>query len=881
MTAPHPTQPANWWLRLRASWARFTGQRGTEAPTAPLATSTTSEPAPVSPVDPKPGAKEEPETKAAASRAARGAPAPPPTAIAGGRTTAAPPETLASRAPAPSLTGAHMRDGREGPARAPEPVPATRQVAGRLRADIPSPTGIGPAAGATPRSSEPGTAPTPSPGMAAAMAPAGSVADLRDPALYINRELSWMAFNCRVLEEALDEQNPLLERVKFVAIHGSNLDEFYMTRVAGLREQLAQGTVAEAGRDGLTPREQLDLIHQEVAAQVATKLRCLRDALIPALADRGIRLLDYADLDPAGRAQLRVYFEQEAFPVLTPLAVDAGRPFPHISNLSLNLLVVVRDEIGERYARVKVPPILPRLIPVTLPVGVPPTTLGEPDEAATGTAGSQPPTPVVAFVWLEQVIAAHVGALFPGHRVVGAYHFRVTRNADLAIREAEAEDLLESIEESLERRLFGFVVRLDVHPAMPLAMRDWLTRELELDPAEVHVFDGPLGLSDLMSLTQLDRPELKDPPFVPSIPADWPRDGGDVLDLIGRRDILLHHPYDSFSPVIDFVRAATGPHVLAIKQTLYRVGAHSPIVDALLEARDEETQVAVLVELKARFDEESNIGWARALEQAGVHVVYGLLGLKTHCKMTLIVRREGAALRRYVHLGTGNYNATSARTYTDMGLFTADSDIVADVSDLFNFLTGYSAQQSFRKLLVAPANLRARVLELIERETTHGARGRIIVKVNALVDSEVVESLYRASRAGVQIDLIVRGACSLRPGVPGVSETIRVRSVVGRFLEHSRIFYFGNGGDDELFLGSADLMPRNLNRRVEVLFPLESAPLKAQVRDDVLHLLLRDNVKARILQPGGDYIRARPGPGEPEINAQDALLGAATAVARP
>ena len=708
--------------------------------------------------------------------------------------------------------------------------------------------------------------------------------DLRDPALYINRELSWLQFNDRVLEESLDERNPLLERVKFLAIVNSNLDEYYMTRVAGLRDQLATATIAEAGRDGLTPKEQLDLIHRTVQEHAASQRRQLCDVLLPELREHGIHLLEYGELPAGTHADLKEYFDREVFPVLTPLAVDAGRPFPHISGLSLNLLVVVRDESGERFARVKVPPVLPRLVPVHPPAGqradgrqrtpVPP---------GTGVL----PHPATAFTWLEQVIAANVGALFPGKTITGTYFFRVTRNADLPIREAEAEDLLETIEESLERRPFGFVVHLAVNSDMPPATRDWLARQLEFDPREVHVLDGPLGLSDLMALHRLDRPDLKYPPFVPRLPADWPRDGSGALEVIRRRDVLLHHPYDSFAPVTDFVRSATGENVLAIKQTLYRVGTNSPVVDALLEARDEETQVAVMVELKARFDEESNIEWARALEQAGVHVAYGLVGLKTHCKLALIVRREADGLRRYVHLGTGNYNAATARGYTDFGLLTCDPDIGADVSDVFNYLTGYSAQREFRKLLVAPANLRARLEELIEREAAHGERGRLIFKTNALVDSEIIEVLYRASRAGVSIDLIVRGACSLRPGVPGLSETIRVISVVGRFLEHSRVYYFGNGstsdddGHDDLYLGSADLMPRNLNRRVEVLFPVEALALKAQVRDEILPLILRDNVKARVLQPDGSYSRRKPAPGEPEVDSQATLLAAATALARP
>jgi polyphosphate kinase len=707
--------------------------------------------------------------------------------------------------------------------------------------------------------------------------------NLRDPALYINRELSYLEYIYRVLEEATDERNPLLERAKFLAIFSEMIDEFYMNRVAGLRDQLLTGTIWEAGRDGLTPREQLDLIYPIAQRYSTLQRQHLQDVLRPQLAEQGVSLLEYDELPDPAKAELQAYFDREIFPILTPLAVDAGRPFPHISGLSLNLLVVVRDENGERIARVKVPPVLPRLVPVRPPAR---KRANGPRPAVAPAAGGPAHAPV-AFTWLEQVIAANVGALFPGKEIAGVYFFRVTRNADLAIREAEAEDLLETIEESLERRLFGFVVRLSVTADMPPTTRDWLAEQLEIDPGEIHILDGPLGLSDLMALHRVDRPDLKYPPFVPRVPADWPRDAGDALDVIRRRDVLLHHPYDSFAPVVDFVRSGTGPQVLAIKQTLYRVGANSPVVDALLEARDEETQVAVMVELKARFDEESNIGWARALEQAGVHVAYGLVGLKTHCKLALIVRREADGLRRYAHLGTGNYNASTARGYTDFGLLTSNEALCADVSDVFNYLTGYSAQREFRKLLVAPANLRARLTELIEREAAHGERGRLIFKMNALVDAEMIEALYRAARAGVRIDLLVRGACSLRPGVPGLSETIRVLSILGRFLEHSRVYYFGNGsassddGLDDLYLGSADLMPRNLNRRVEVLFPIEARAPKAQLRDEILPLMLRDNVRARLLGPDGAYTRRRPDPGEPEVDSQETLLAAATALARP
>ncbi len=718
-----------------------------------------------------------------------------------------------------------------------------------------------------------------------AMSTTSSEIDLRDPALYINRELSQLDFLARVFDESVDQRNPLLERTKFVAICGMLLDELYETRVAALRDQQSTGQVMEAGRDALTPQEQLERIYLRAKEYSTTMWDHVRDTLIPELAAEGIYLLDYAAVAPAQQAELRQFYEREIFPVLTPLAVDAWRPFPHISGGSLNLLVVIHDETGQRFARVKVPPSLPRL------VNVPPVAGA--DEA---TRSGQ-----YTFTWLEQIIAANIDTLFPGKTIAGVYFFRVVRNADLAIREAEAEDLLETIEASLERRLFGYIVRLEVSEAMPAELRLWLADQLQREPEDsgivepdtenliqdLYVADGPLGLNALMGLGRVNRPDLKDPPFVAGVPAEWPRDGSNVLDIIGRHDVLLHHPYHSFAPVVDFVRSGLDPNVRAIKQTLYRVGANSPIVDALLESRDDDTQVAVMVELKARGDEESNIGWARTLEQAGVHVSYGLVGLKTHSKMALIVRREVDGLRRYAHLGTGNYNSQTARLYTDLGIFTADPDICADVSDLFNYLTGYSAQREFRKLIVAPMNLRRQFKELIEQEARFGSRGRIIFKMNALIDAEMIEALYRASQAGVKIDLLVRGACCLRPGMPGVSDTITVSSIVGRFLEHSRIFYFGNGcGDDaptgdKMYLGSADLMPRNLNRRVEVLFPIESDAIKGYIRDELLPLLFSDNVKMRVLQPDGTYIRRQPGPDEPPIDAQATLLASAVALARP
>ncbi len=717
----------------------------------------------------------------------------------------------------------------------------------------------------------------------AAAVPTGN--DLRDPSLYINRELSQLDFLERVFEEALIADNPLLERVKFLSICGMLLDEFYETRVAALRDQQLTGQIVEAGRDALTPKDQLERIYERSQRFSHALWAHLREQLIPQLAAEGVYLLDYEQLSTAQHEELRQYFEREIFPLLTPLAVDAWRPFPHISGGSLNVLVTISDEMGERFARVKVPPTLSRLIPVP-----PPTEGGSPTRAAR-----------VAFTWVEQVIAANVGGLFPGKTITGTYFFRVIRNAGLAIREAEAEDLLETIEASLERRLFGYIVRLEVSAAAPPELRAWLADQLETESQEpnvaaapleplvqdLFVAEGPLGLNALGGLLRIDRPDLKDPPFVAGLPAEWPRDGSNVLDIIARRDVLLHHPYHSFAPVVDFIRSGLDPNVRAIKQTLYRVGANSPIVDALLESRDDDTQVAVMVELKARGDEESNIGWARTLEQTGVHVAYGMGGLKTHCKMALIVRREVDGLRRYAHLGTGNYNASTARLYTDLGIFTADPDICADVSDLFNYLTGYSAQREFRKLIVAPMNLRRQVIELIDREADFGPQGRLIFKMNALIDAEIIEALYRASSAGVQIELLIRGACCLRPGVPGVSETIRVTSIVGRFLEHSRVYYFGNGRGtsenetDQLYLGSADLMPRNLNRRVEVLFPIESLIIKAQLRDELLPLLLSDNQKARVLQTDGRYARRYPGPDEPPIDAQATLLASATAMARP
>jgi polyphosphate kinase len=687
--------------------------------------------------------------------------------------------------------------------------------------------------------------------------------DLDDPRFYLNRELSQLEFFRRVLEEARDERNPLLERVKFLAIVGSNLDEFFMVRVAGLKQQLAAG-VAELSIDGLTPAEQLAAIRKAVAKLLAEGRDCYQDDLLPKLAEAGIHVLGYADLDQRQQAHVRRYFEQVVFPVLTPLAFDPGRPFPHISNLSLNLAVLIRDPGRKEYfARVKVPGTLPRLVPLRRSSG---------GVRKDGTAPRHH-----YFVWLEQVIAAHLDALFPGMEILAVHPFRVVRDADILIQELEAYDLLETMEESMRRRRFGSVVQLLVNKATPVDIRNILQENLEVERRDIYTIDGPLGLSGLMGLTQIERYDLKDPPFVPATPAALNHEHDhDVFAAIRQGDILLHHPYDSFAPVVAFLQsAARDPDVLAIKQTLYRVGRNSPVVEALLEAATNGKQVAVLVELKARFDEESNIGWAKRLEAEGVHVVYGLLGLKTHSKIALVVRQEGDGVRRYIHLATGNYNGITAQVYTDLGLFTCDEDIGADATDLFNYLTGYSAKHDYRKLLVAPINLRGHMERLIRREIEHqrrGRRGHLIFKVNAIVDRPMTKLLYQAAQAGVQVDLLVRGICCLRPGVAGLSENIRVTSVVGRFLEHSRIYYFRNGGQEEVYLGSADLMTRNLDRRVEVLFPVEDERLIRHLHDEVLVICLSDTVKMRCLRADGSYERRSPAADEAAVSSQAAFL---------
>ncbi|HZD57944.1 MAG TPA: polyphosphate kinase 1 [Anaerolineales bacterium] len=688
--------------------------------------------------------------------------------------------------------------------------------------------------------------------------------DLNGPELFINRELGLLEFQRRVLEEVQDESNPLLERIKFLAILGSNLDEFFMVRVSGLKKQVEAGVV-EVPPDGMTPAEQIAIIRKVTLQLMARARECLRDDLLPHLNKAGIHVLDYAALNKKQRESAKQYFDEVIFPVLTPLAFDPGHPFPHISNLSLNLAVLIREQDQlSHFARVKVPGTLPRLVPIKRSSG------------SVRRDGTVPHHHY--FVWLEQVIAANLDVLFPGMEVLEAHPFRVTRDADVEIQELEAADLLETIEQGVRRRRFGSVVRVTVNNEMPSHIREILVENLEMDRNDIYTLEGPLGIGSLMSLYNIERYDLKFASFLPAIPAPLNIEGydGNIFSLIRQRDILVHHPYDSFTPVVDFLRlAARDPNVLAIKQTLYRVGRNSPVVKTLLEARENGKQVAVLVELKARFDEESNIEWAKALEREGVHVIYGLLGLKTHSKVALVIRKEGEHIRRYIHLATGNYNAITAQVYEDIGVFTCDEDIGADATDLFNYLTGYSAKTEYRKLLVAPINLRQRMEALIEREIEihrQGEQGHLIFKMNALVDKPMIQALYRASMAGVKIDLIVRGICCLRPNLAKVSENIRVISIVGRFLEHSRIYYFRNGGNDEIYLGSADLMPRNINRRVEVLFPLEDASLVRHLRDNVLAEYLVDNVKARYMHSDGSSERAKRRQGEKPLDIQNYLL---------
>jgi polyphosphate kinase len=682
---------------------------------------------------------------------------------------------------------------------------------------------------------------------------------LEHPSLFINRELSWLEFNRRVLSEAMDRTHPLLERVKFLSIFSNNLDEFFMIRVSGLQRQLSRG-VREAPPDGMSPALQLSEIHRVLEPMLEQQSDLWEKEIVPALRDAGIHIMSYGDLPSEEKALLRDYFQREVYPVLTPLAFDPSHPFPFISNLSLNLAVILKHPSTgkENFARIKVPTnLFPRLI------RSPPRGKLRDDRND------------IRLVFLEELIAANLDLLFPGYQVVGAFPFRVTRDADLEIEEDEASDLLTVVEESIEMRRVGSPVRVEVAQGMPSPACGIIGKKLGIAAEMFYQVNAPLGMADLMELTGLDRPDSKDLPFIPSVPAGFGDKDG-IFSRIREKDVLLFHPYESFTPVISMLRqAANDPAVLAIKITLYRVGRNSPIVDALLEARENGKVVAALIELKARFDEENNIGWARALERAGVHVVYGLPGLKVHAKICMVVRREQEGLRTYVHMSTGNYNAASSRVYTDFGIFTADPAIGADAADLFNALTGCASPFSYRKLLVAPHSLRQGILSRIEREIErhreHGD-GCIIFKMNALVDKDCIVALYRASQEGVLVLLQVRGICCLRPGVPEVSETIRVTSIVGRFLEHARLYYFRNGGKEEVLLGSADLMPRNLDRRVEILFPVEDLTIASWLMRTVIPEHLEDNVKNRMLLPDGTYTYVAREAGQPARNAQEWCL---------
>jgi polyphosphate kinase len=676
------------------------------------------------------------------------------------------------------------------------------------------------------------------------------------PAVY-NRELAWLDFNWRVLYEALDPRTPLLERLRFLAITANNLDEFFRKRVGGLKRQRAVG-LANLNLQGWTPEQQLQVIAKAVQPMLEAQSRCLLEELLPELARHDVRILDYGDLTPAQKELVRDYYHREVYPILTPLAVDPGHPFPFISNQSLSLGVMLYDPVSaeSRFARVKVPANRPRWV-----------ALDNPQH----------------FVPLEQVITHHLDSLFRGMEIIAAYPFRVTRNADIERNEDEAEDLLELINEELRERRFAPVVRLEVPESMPETILEILRGELELDHNDIYPVRGFLGLDNLFSLADLNLPYLKYEPWTPLTPVrlaglDSKSRPGEIFSVIRQGELLVHHPYNSFatSTQLFIEAAARDPQVLAIKQTIYRTSSDSPIVNALIQAAERGKQVAVLVEVKARFDEERNIEWARVLENAGCHVAYGLVGLKTHSKVSLAIRQEEDGLRAYVHIGTGNYNARTALLYTDLGLFSCDTALALDVMDLFNFLTGYSRQTNYRKLLVAPVNMRQRFIELIEGEIRHalaGRNARIIAKMNALEDPPIVRKLYEASQAGVQIDLIVRGNCRIRPGLPGISENIRVISIIGRFLEHSRIYYFENNGEPLYFIGSADWMQRNLSARVEAVTPIEDPRLREQL-DHILRTSLADHRHAWELQPDGRYTHRQPPPDAKTLVATHGLQAA-------
>ncbi len=673
--------------------------------------------------------------------------------------------------------------------------------------------------------------------------------DFSNPEYYINRELGWVAFNERVLEEALDTHQPLLERVKFLCIFSSNLDEFFEIRVGGIKQQIENNT-SDTGPDGMGASVIFREIQKKVHELVATQYRVWNDDIKPALEKHGIDILNADELTASDKVWGKKFFQAEIFPILTPLAVDSSHPFPQLMNKSHNLIVVLRNSDGIRYAIVQIPRMLTALI-----------LLPEED-------GKE----ISRYVFLSSLIKQYVGELFPSSEVVGAHAFRITRNSDLYIDDEEEENLLRTIENELRKRNRGNAVRLEVQSSCPKEIEQFLMDTFKLKEADCYRYHGPLNLQHLSSICFSDHfPHLKDRPFLPTY-GKMLTPQSDIFDVMRKEDIFLHHPYETFDGVIDFLnRAASDPQVLAIKMTLYRTSGDSPIVAALIAAARNNKQVTVLVELKARFDEENNINWAKQMEEAGVHVVYGVVGLKVHCKMTMVVRRDESSLRHYVHLGTGNYHPKTARIYTDMSLLTCRAELTREVAVLFNVLTGLADYPKFKKLIVAPFEMSDRFAAMIEREIQHakaGKLGRIVVKVNSLVDESMITALYQASCAGVKVDLIIRGICCLRPGVPGVSENIRVVSIVGRFLEHSRIYYFGNDGKPDIYLGSADWMPRNFYRRVEVVFPIEDSKIKAYIEKEVIPTYLADCVKSRELRPDGTYIRLKSSDSKPAVQAQ-------------
>ncbi len=684
----------------------------------------------------------------------------------------------------------------------------------------------------------------------------------KDPKFFFNRDLSWVEFNRRVLEEALDPALPLLEKVKFISIFHTNLDEFYMIRISGLKEQIA-ANVLEPSIDGLTPREQLRKIEKCLKPMLDQVLDLWMNQVVPDLRRNQIDICSYSNLTEEEINGLTEYFKKEIFPVLTPLAFDPGRPFPYISNLSLSLAILVRKPNGENhFARVKVPSILPRLLRID--------TILNPDKKIQTNGNFS-----ARYLWVGDLIKANLQLLFPGMEIIEAHRFRITRDTDIELQEDEADDLLSVIEEHIRLRRFGKVVRLEVAAKMPEFMLETLMENMQITSEDVHVLEGPLGLSDIMTLYDLPLHQHKFRPYYPAIPKAFD-DDEDIFTLLKQRDILLHHPYHSFSPVIDFIKQASiDPDVLAIKQTLYRVGPNSPIIKYLIEAAERGKQVAVLVELKARFDEENNIFWARELEKVGVHVVYGLVGLKTHAKMTLVVRKETEGVKRYVHLSTGNYNAVTAKIYTDLGYFTDDEDICTDVADIFNYLTGYSKQAEFKKLIVAPIDMREKFISMINREIENvkgGGEGKLFFKLNSVVDPALISAMYEASCAGVKIKLVVRGICCLIPAVKDLSENIEVISIVGRYLEHSRVYYFYNNGAEEIYLSSADFMQRNLDRRVEISFPVEDRKLKDEINRTLIKATLKDNIKARILFPDMKYHKMEIDPDAKRVDSQEWLM---------